>query len=49
MKNVKSATGLHPDDFLAVFKFLNSGPHSENPKIYMKARQRWSLKNIIRM
>ena len=30
----KSATGLDPDDFLAVFKFLSTGPHCENAKFY---------------
>ena len=26
----KSATGLDPNDFLAIFKFLNTRPHCEN-------------------
>ena len=30
----KSATGLDSDDFLAIFKFLNTGPHCENAMFY---------------
>ena len=26
----KCATGLDTNDFLAIFKFLNTGPHCEN-------------------
>ena len=33
-KMFKSATGLDSNDFLAVFKFLNTGPHCENTKFY---------------
>ena len=30
----KSATGLHLNGFLAIFKFLNTDSHCENTKIY---------------
>ena len=30
----KSAKGLDTNDFLAIFKFLNTGPHCENTKFY---------------
>ena len=33
-KMFKYATGLDPNDFLAIFKFLNTGPHCENTKFY---------------
>ena len=33
-KIFKSATGLDPNDFLAVYKFLSTGPHCENAKFY---------------
>ena len=47
-KMFKSATGLVSNNFLAVFKFLNTGPHCKNTK-FMTARQRGSLKHIPRM
>ena len=43
----KSATGLEPDDFLTVFKFLKSGPHSGNAKFYMTVRQKREFKKYI--
>ena len=33
-KMFKSTTGLDPDDFLAIFKFLDFGRHCENAKFY---------------
>ena len=29
---IKSARGLDPNDFLAIIKFLSTGPHCENTK-----------------
>ena len=43
----KSGTGLDTNDFLAIFKFLNSGIHCENPKFYDSQGMR-ELKNIPR-
>ena len=33
-KMFESATGLDPDDYLAIVKFLSIGPHCENAKFY---------------
>ena len=33
-KMFKSARGLDPNDFLAIIKFLSTGPHCENTKFY---------------
>ena len=36
----KSAAGLDPNDFLAIFKFLNTGPHCEKTKFYDSQAER---------
>ena len=36
----KSATGLDSNDFLAIFKFLNTGPHCENTMFYNSQAER---------
>ena len=44
----KSAAGFDTNDFFAIFKFLNTGPHCENTKFYDSQAMR-GLKNIPRM
>ena len=44
-KMFKSARGIDSNYFLLIFKFLNTGPHSENTKFY----DSHVLKNIPRM
>ena len=44
-KIFKSATGLDLNDFLAIFKFLNTGSYFENAKFYDNQAKR-KLKNI---
>ena len=39
-KMFKSAAGLDPNDFLTIFKFLNSGPHCEKTKFYDSQAER---------
>ena len=38
-KLFKSITSLEPDDFLAIFQFLNTGLHGENIKYYDKNKK----------
>ena len=42
----KSATGLHLNDFLAIFKFLNTDSHCENTKFYSTQAKRELRKYI---